>query len=288
MSKEKFLSTLKLANKLGIQDIRFTGGEPTIHPFFFEFVDIAVNQGFKVGLVTNGIKLIKVGKLAYEMIDKLSRCWISLYAVDAKKHLQIGGKASLRHERILDYLHELPFRRENIGVSVVIHPGEFNIVEAFIDECISKKIQKIRFIPWQPDGRGLEIYKGIDFSQYFEELKQIYQLIRIKGAENKLLQLTINDPIDFASRYHQSCNSCLLHQRKMWSVTPNGNIYSCCFNAYDDTQHVGKLNELNIVTKLNKVRLSEVVSTCRGLKPDFWSSSINEMVTCPISAQGLQ
>ncbi len=56
--KEAIINDLKFAKRHGIEDIDFSGGEPTTHPDLCELISIAKKIGFKnICIITNGLKL---------------------------------------------------------------------------------------------------------------------------------------------------------------------------------------------------------------------------------------
>lgn len=74
LSKEHILSELSKFKVLGGKSVTIAGGgDPTMHPDFDEIIGEIHSMGIKIGLVTNGIKLVK-----FSNIDKLTWCRISL------------------------------------------------------------------------------------------------------------------------------------------------------------------------------------------------------------------
>lgn len=56
--KEKVISEINIAKRAGMRAIDFSGGEPTIHPNFLEFVKYAKSKGFEViCALTNGLRM---------------------------------------------------------------------------------------------------------------------------------------------------------------------------------------------------------------------------------------
>lgn len=76
MSKEVFERTLDIAKALGSRTISISGGEPTMHPDFVSFVEMALQRGFYVNLLTNG-NLFRQDTSKQERIGMLSRNCIS-------------------------------------------------------------------------------------------------------------------------------------------------------------------------------------------------------------------
>lgn len=74
LTKEKILSELTTFRDIGGKSVTIAGGgDPTVHPQFDEIIGAIHDLGIKIGLVTNGIRLIKFSNL-----HKLTWCRISL------------------------------------------------------------------------------------------------------------------------------------------------------------------------------------------------------------------
>lgn len=74
LTKEYIIGELTKFRSLGGKSVTIAGGgDPTVHPDFDEIIGAIDAMGVKIGLVTNGIRLIKFANLA-----KLTWCRISL------------------------------------------------------------------------------------------------------------------------------------------------------------------------------------------------------------------
>ncbi len=93
---------------IGIDKINFVGGEPIMHPLFFEMTKISKDLGFVVSLVSNGYYLNR------ELISKLSPFidWIGLSVDSAYEGVEVAlGRGNGNHiEHIIeisDIIHEV-------------------------------------------------------------------------------------------------------------------------------------------------------------------------------------
>jgi radical SAM protein with 4Fe4S-binding SPASM domain len=94
--KIKFFSTgyvkkiIKQIKKAGIQNVRFTGGEPLLRPDILEILKYAKDSGFKeVRLNTNGSLIDK--KLAVRLVEYVDNFLLPLESFTAEKEAQISG-----------------------------------------------------------------------------------------------------------------------------------------------------------------------------------------------------
>lgn len=267
---------------LGIQDIRLTGGEPTIHPQFDVIVAKALDHGFRVGLVTNGVRLLKMPK-PEGVLMRLSRCWVSAYGPSEEIHTHISKCLAPSLGTLIKRIGTFTQTGYAVGLSVLLTPGSTSAVPELLNRASSAGIRRLRFIPVQPDGRGADRL-SYDWSTWPQELPKLYKTLRNDPLTKRFEVLTLNDVFDFASRFPREVASCLLHHRRMWSVVPNGDIYPCCFTAYETKRKLGNIMNKGIVDQLQaKFTASDENPPCRAFDDSFWPGIPQGSGTCPIS-----
>lgn len=105
------LDLLRAGGKAGSDVIQLSGGEPTVHPALFRFLDILVEKGFKqVCINTNGIKLAQreyVQNLVANPELNLS-IYLQFDGFSENTHTQLRGRADLLSlkEKALSHLLE--------------------------------------------------------------------------------------------------------------------------------------------------------------------------------------
>lgn len=122
-----YLKLLRDLKKIGCLSITFTGGgEPLIHPKFNTMVKDALDFGFEIGLVTNGILLDSV-----EDLDKFKFVRVSLNAGTPEVYEKITGK-NLFNKAISSVKNAVKRNGETtIGLSfVVCNDNEKDIANA--------------------------------------------------------------------------------------------------------------------------------------------------------------
>ncbi|MDA3894331.1 MAG: radical SAM protein [Salinivirgaceae bacterium] len=67
MTIDLFQTALNYLKRSGIKQVRLLGGEPTLHPNFVNFVDIALENNFEIMLFTNGLINAKTLKYLHEL-----------------------------------------------------------------------------------------------------------------------------------------------------------------------------------------------------------------------------
>ncbi len=100
-------SILRYLRVIGIEKINFVGGEPTLHPLFFEMIKLAKAMGFVVSLVSNGYYLNR------ESIWKLKPLvgWIGLSIDSSDETVEVAlGRGNGHHIKhiieLADLIHE--------------------------------------------------------------------------------------------------------------------------------------------------------------------------------------
>jgi len=147
---------LKAAKRLGISSLRFTGGEPLLHPDIIAMVALARETGIEhIFMTTNGTLLSKKAEeLAEAGLENIN---ISLDTLDADAYEQITGKALL-----LQVLSGIDAAIE-AGLLVKLNCvyGEATDWKALCTYALDRKLP-LRFIERMPFGqkqRGVRLEK---------------------------------------------------------------------------------------------------------------------------------
>jgi molybdenum cofactor biosynthesis enzyme MoaA len=92
MSREDWIGVLDQAATVGVTDVQFIGGEPTMHPDFAELVDHALTVGLRVEVYSN-------------LVHMSAQCWglfqregmslaTSYYSDKASEHNEVTRRSS--------------------------------------------------------------------------------------------------------------------------------------------------------------------------------------------------
>ncbi len=110
---ESLLCELK---ELGTKSITFTGGgEPLVHPKIGCMIEDALNMGFEIGLVTNGIMLDKIEKY----IDKFMFIRVSLDSYTREMYEEVKGADFF--DRVIRNIQMSLTKNRTVGLSYVIN-----------------------------------------------------------------------------------------------------------------------------------------------------------------------
>lgn len=86
-------SIVKVASELGMHKIKFSGGEPLLHPDIEEIIEFSSRYMEDISLTTNGVLLKEEAKKLKE--SGLDRVNVSLDTVDPKTYQKITGRSKL-------------------------------------------------------------------------------------------------------------------------------------------------------------------------------------------------
>jgi len=88
--------------------VNFTGGEPTVHPQFLEFLELARSAGIhRVSICTNGVRLSKDENLVKRLAELGARVALSFDTFDAETDVAMQGTPLLEtKKRCLDLLEK--------------------------------------------------------------------------------------------------------------------------------------------------------------------------------------
>jgi MoaA/NifB/PqqE/SkfB family radical SAM enzyme len=92
MPREVFQKALEEMSQMGTFEIELTGGEPTIHPEFPEFVEIASRLRFVITVTTNGFRLSEKA-LAAISDGLVAEVGVSVHGARAETHDRLVGRA---------------------------------------------------------------------------------------------------------------------------------------------------------------------------------------------------
>lgn len=284
MSLPVFRKTVDFLAAEGFDDVRLTGGEPTIHPDFEQMLDLLSNRDIVPRLITNGISLMKM-RSPGEILDKISRCWISVYGISPQQHREVGGRGSQPLEAVLDFVGRQNRAGHWVGVSALLTEVSWNALGNFIASARQLGVRYLRFLFAEPSGRALESNSIFgDRIQSRDQAVEVVEYLERTMADLDFEFLSINNPFDLDGKHGSGQTSCLLADRRMWSISPEGDIYSCCFNIYDPIHKVSSALDNPDLAAIRSEDVAKVYAPkCKALGPTFWGAG-SEKPTCPISA----
>jgi MoaA/NifB/PqqE/SkfB family radical SAM enzyme len=272
--------------ELGIENVSLAGGEPTIHPKFDSIVKQMYLRGLKTRLITNGISLIRRGQLE-DTLTYLDMCWLSAYGPTEAFHQSVSRGKSLPLRQLIETVGGLTRTGHKIGLSVLIMPDSIENVGALLDQAEIEGIRRIRLLPLQPEGRAT-VEMDYSWERWPRDLAALERELKSKRRE-QFEVFTMNSPFAFQSGDIDGRTSCLLNRRRLWSVVSDGDVFTCCFTAYQKEHRVGNVHEPNLAHRLTRWSLDSVSQApCNGITDEFWNIGAEARVRCPLTSISLK
>jgi MoaA/NifB/PqqE/SkfB family radical SAM enzyme len=265
LSTNELVNLIQDFSKSGIQEIRFTGGEPLVFPDIYKLITLASENGIYTSIGTNGNLINET--VAKKLKDAgLKKAVVSIDGTKEQNDLIRGSGSYEKAIAALNYL-----KQEGIAVRVnsVILRSNIEDVIAFAKELHKNKIQLFirRFIE---SGRGANLinntlsksdYEYVREKLFFELENGSYinghYLRMIKDEEHKA-RITLPFEIE---------EGCRAGERAI-IIIPNGDIHLCGFLAAQGFPNVGNVRNIENWSKFwselqKKDKLSSLRSTLK-------------------------
>ena len=224
LSTDDYKFIIKSMANIGITKLRFTGGEPTLHPGLNELIWYAKNECNidDIAITTNGVNLSKmIHTLKSSGLKKVN---ISLDSLKEYKYKSITRGGNLKE--VIDGINMCIKEGIKVKINCVAIKG-FNDGEIYdFMELIRYNPIDVRFIELMPIGEGQKVYKNgyINVYEMIESIEGLYQVpsednspakyYKYDGAKGRIGVIT---PL--------SCSFCKDCNRIR--VTSNGKIKLC-------------------------------------------------------------
>ncbi|MCI7068513.1 MAG: radical SAM protein [Mollicutes bacterium] len=143
MSKDLAFELIDFFDSINVKHIILIGGEPTIHPDFFEILEYAKEKKVKCALVTNGLMFKND-----EFIDKyksmgMNRVSLSLKGEDEKTYKEITGFDGF--QETIDIIKKLVSSDISVSVSMVLTENNMNSFTDVIPTLLNAGAKRFHF-----------------------------------------------------------------------------------------------------------------------------------------------
>lgn len=176
-----------------IPSLLLSGGEPLIHPRFFDLVNLATEAGLKLTISTNGT-LITPEKAAMLKAANVAYVGISLDGIGAI-HDQFRGKKGAFKEAVEGFhaCHEVG---QKTGLRLTLTRHTVSDIERILDFIEEQEIQRVCFYHLVPTGRGsaLQILQPEESRQALDTLIRRVERWHRAGIHREVL--TVTQPAD--------------------------------------------------------------------------------------------
>ena len=148
MPSEEVHSLIRRFAELGGMELRFSGGEPTLHPGLPAFIDLAGQFALRTILVSNG--MIEPAVLDYLTRSPLTACYLSLQG-DRAAHDAVRGAGS--YDKCRHSAATLIASGVRVRLSMTYHKRNQQFLEHIVDVA-DELGASVAFNPLRPFGRA--------------------------------------------------------------------------------------------------------------------------------------
>jgi radical SAM protein with 4Fe4S-binding SPASM domain len=178
-----------------IPSLLFSGGEPMIHPRFFDLVDLASSKGLKLTISTNGT-LITPEKAALLKAANVAYVGISLDGI-GQIHDQFRRKEGAFDAAVRGFknCHSVG---QKTGLRLTLTRHNVQNIDKILDFIEDQEIQRVCFYHLVPAGRGseLQVLEADEARGAIDTLLSRVESWHRQGVERELL--TVTQPADGA------------------------------------------------------------------------------------------
>ena len=163
---------ISIFSSLGVDKLRFTGGEPTINSDLCDLIrhGRSISNIKMIGITTNGVKL---GSMLDKLVEAgLSSVNISLDTLDPEKFAIITRRPSKHFHKVLSSIYAAVAQGLKVKVNVVVM-RDFNYEELSQFVELTKEVNlDIRFIEMMPfHGNSWEMKKLVSYYEILEKFR---------------------------------------------------------------------------------------------------------------------
>jgi radical SAM protein with 4Fe4S-binding SPASM domain len=260
LSIEEVRSVLDQLEKLGVLELRISGGEPLLHPQIDEILMTLKDRRLRRVILTNGILLDE--EKARLLKESGVTPTLSVDDSDAEGHdLFRGVKGSF--QRTTEALRLLQENAVEYGINSCLHRRNLNNHRKIIELAVRYGASRIAFLDLKPSSR---MKKNIEWcpshSEYQEVLPELMlDRVRYKGKIDVALDTFLTcEPLEESLLEARRGYVCCQAGRNRLSIDSSGSIYPCNLVISDPKWDMGNMRS----EELWKIWFSRKWSFFRG------------------------
>ena len=257
MPEEQAKNIIKYGRKLGGEYITFLGGEPTLHPKLLDFVDYALDQGYRQVMInSNGLLEKNIYKLSPEKLHYIS---FSLDGATPNVHDRVRAKGTFK--KTIKCISKAIAAGYAVRVISTISQINIHEAEAILDLADGLGVQMCNFHLFSEEGIGIN---NSGWSLTPEEWVAFYE--RLETIKDNY-RTSIWYPPSYASKAkmdqyvsegYRGCVGCSLDRL---SIFPDGRCYVCSV-LFDTPMHFANITENGL--SVNKEQTNEFDLFCES------------------------
>ena len=205
--------TLDKLKSIGINEVEFSGGEPTVHPNWFDFVEYADNIFDNVSVVSNGTKLCNEDFLIKSIAYGLKEILFSLHGWDEESHNNKVGRKSFA--KIMNAIDLAKKYKLIVRINCVLD-NTFNPLQ-YAKLINQIKPKQINFLPLNYWSDAKHLAK-LDYTRASEHIKLCIDSIKLRSPGIDINVRYI--PLCFMEGYEKYCVGTYQHifDKTDWNI----------------------------------------------------------------------
>lgn len=252
LSKD-YTRVLQEAMDLGLTCVKFTGGEPFLHPYIIDYLEITDQAKLSVHIETNGTLLDENQAKRLKNLNELLVS-ISLDGATPATHDRFRG-VNGAFDRTIAALKLLAGFKISVQIIMCLHQENVHELDDVVQLGSEHGVSSIKINPVQPLGRGKVFSQGGD-ALTVPELLQTANYCREKLAPDFPGGLFFSLPMAFRTFKEirdQQFSVCRLFH--ILGLMPNGNVSFCGVGNIDDATVFGNIYKDNLADLWQKAPL---------------------------------
>lgn len=241
LNYEEFRDMILKFSESGIQEIRFTGGEPLIFLGVFDLIKLCTDLGIYTSIGTNGTLISKT------VAQKLKKAGLkkAIVSIDGteKKHDYIRGNGN--YKKAMDGIDNLLELGIDVRInSVIMKENLYDVIE-FAKQINTKK-QSLFIRRFIESGRGTNLLNNMltkdDYDYVRNQLKSELETSKyVNGHYLRNTDEVVDSRIDIPFKIKNGCKA----GERALVITPDGDIHLCGFLAAQGFPPVGNVRNVS-------------------------------------------
>lgn len=241
LNYEEFRDMILKFSKAGIQEIRFTGGEPLFFLGVFDLIKLCTNLGIYTSIGTNGTLISKT------VAQKLKKAGLkkAIVSIDGteKKHDYIRGNGN--YKKAMDGVDNLKELGIDVRINSVIMKENMDDIIEFARRINIKK-QSLFIRRFIESGRGTNLLNNMltkeDYDYVRNQLKSKLETSKyVNGHYLRNKDEVVDSRIDIPFKIKDGCKA----GERALVITPDGDIHLCGFLAAQGFPPVGNVRNVS-------------------------------------------
>lgn len=237
---------VKCAKKIGLEEVRLTGGDPLTHPNIYEICELLHNKyGLKISINTNCVAFDKLLPLVKN--GWISRIVVGLDYIDApvSKNSPVGVSSKVILERILE------LKKNNCDVSIAtVFNNDYDNKEKIVKWCIDNNV-RVKII--EIEKNEISKYSDLEYLKMQKRIMQSFNFDYIEKDDLEEYNCYINNK-RLVSFFPSFCRlrRCDLCRKVQLRITSAGVLKRCLYYE-DGDQCLANSTENEISKRMVKV-----------------------------------